>query len=311
MRGSRRFGITSYALRMTRQPDLSDLSLLVLVAETGSIGQAAARLDLSQPTVSRRMVALERSLRVQILSRSRRGTTLTPAGRVVVDWASSLLAAADDFTRSVQTLRERTDSAVSAAVSMTLAEHHAPRWLGQLRRRDPELTVSMTVANSTGVADAVEDGTAEIGFIESPTVRRGLRRCRLGTDKLAVAVAPGHPWARLDAVSAADLSGAALLVREPGSGTRETVEHALRRKHLPMTTGLEVASNTALKSAALAGIGPVAVSKLAVADELADGRLVQIAVPELELNRPLTAVWRREHELSRGAARLLTVARGR
>jgi DNA-binding transcriptional LysR family regulator len=292
-----------------RRPDLDDLAMLVLVAETGSIGRAAARLGLSQPSVSRRMTALERSLRVPLLYREPRGTTLTPAGKAVVDWAAVLLGAADDFTRSVQALRVQRAVAVRAAVSMTLAEHLAPRWLTTLRQSEPDAVVSLTVANSTEVAALVEAAHVDIGFVESPAVRRGLRRRRIGTDTLVVAVAPGHEWARSAAIPADTLAATPLLVREPGSGTRETIEHALDRAGLDLLPGLELASNTALKSAAVAGMGPVVVSALAVADELAAGRLVQVTVRDLDLGRPLSAIWRAGTDLSPSAAALLAAAR--
>lgn len=292
-----------------RRPDLDDLAVLVLVAETGSIGRAAARLGLSQPSVSRRMTGLERSLRVPLLYREPRGTTLTPAGKAVVDWATVLLGAADDFTRSVQALRVQRAVAVRAAVSMTLAEHLTPRWLTTLRQSAPDAVVSVTVANSTEVAALVEAAHVDIGFVESPAVRRGLRRRRIGTDTLVVAVAPGHEWAGPGSISARTLAATPLLVREPGSGTRETIEHALDRAGLELLPGLELASNTALKSAAVAGMGPVVVSALAVADELAAGRLVQVAVRGLDLSRPLQAIWRAGSTLSPSAAALLAAAR--
>lgn len=290
-------------------PDLDDLAVLVLVARVGSIGQAAAELGLSQPTVSRRMSGLERSLRVSLLHRSRRGTTLTPSGRVVVDWAATLLAAADDFRRSVHTLRDQASVTVRAAVSMTIAEHHAPDWLARLQARSPSTAVSLSVDNSTEVADQVEAGTVEIGFVESPTVRRGLHRRRVGWDRLVVAVAPAHEWASSRRpIAGTDLAAAPLLVREPGSGTRETIERAFARGALTLSPGLVMASNTALKSAAVAGLGAVVVSELALTTELSTGRLVEVDVVGLDLRRPLSAVWRRGSTLSPAAAALLDVA---
>lgn len=146
-----------------------DLRVLVLVAQTGSIGQAALELGLSQPSVSRRMAGLERALRVPLLTRSPRGTTLTPAGRVVVDWASTLLSAAEQFTRSVTTLHDQQAVTVRAAVSMTIAEHHAPGWVARVGQHAPDAVVSLMVHNSREVAELVESGDADIGFVESPT----------------------------------------------------------------------------------------------------------------------------------------------
>jgi DNA-binding transcriptional LysR family regulator len=293
----------------SRHPDLDDLELLLQVAKSGSIGRAAAERGLSQPTVSRRMSSLEGSLRVPLLARSRTGSTLTPTGRLIVDWASRLLAYSDDFTRSVGTLRDVRAATVRAAVSMTIAEHYAPIWLARLHARAPELDVALIVRNSAEVADCVESGQADVGFIESPTVRRTVRRQRFGWDSLAIAVAPEHPWADGPrTVSAQVLAAAKPLVREPGSGTRVTLEGALQRKGLALVPRIEMASNTALKAAAVAGMGAVVLSDVALAQEFSDGRLVQIEVPDLPLRRPLSVIWRHGEELSAGAVTLLQVA---
>ena len=241
---------------MTQRPDLAHLDALLLVAQKGSIGRAATELRMSQPNLSRQLSALETTLRVQLLHRSRQGSTLTPAGQVVADWAFALLGAADDFSRSVRALQQQTAASVRAAVSMTIAEHHASGWVAQLQRSSPHYVVSLMVHNSTEVAQLVESGAADIGFLESPTVRSSLRRRRIGWDDLAVAVPPGHDWATRSEVTAEELAATPLLLREEGSGTRETVERALNRRGLEASLGLVMASNTALRSAAVAGIGP-------------------------------------------------------
>ena len=294
---------------MSRRPDLEDLDILIRVARAGSIGQAAAELRLTQPSVSRRMARLERSLGVQLLQRSRRGTTLTQSGRVVVDWADGLLSASDDFSRSVDTLREQRAAALRAAVSMTIAEHLAPGWLARLPVHVNKEAISLVVSNSTEVADLVESGRVDIGFLESPSVRSSLGRRRFAWDRLVVAVPPDHEWAaRGQPVTAAMLAATPLLVREPGSGTRETIEAALARAGLLLQVGLALASNAALKSSALAGMGPVVLSELALEPETASGTLVALQVSDLDLRRPLSVVWRPNTGLSPPAAALLAVA---
>lgn len=295
---------------MTDYPDLADLALLVRVARTGSIGRAAAELVLPQPTVSRRMAALERRLGVRLLSRTTRGTTLTAPGRVVVDWAASLLAAADSFVSSVELLGDERQAGLRAALSMTVAEHYAPRWLTTLRDRHPGVIASITIANSTGVADLVRSGVVDVGVIESPQPPADLRRQRVGADRVTVAVVPDHPWAAAGRVGAAELATTPLLVREVGSGTRDTVERALHGAGLGMRVGLELASNTALKAAALQGLGPVVLSALSVQDEVARGQLVEVEVPGLSLTRPLTALSTPATDVSSGpVAALLAIAR--
>ena len=107
-------------------------------------------------------------------------------------------------------------------------------------------------------------------------------------------MAADHPWTQFPHISALDLSLTPLLVREAGSGTKDTIELALRRKGLRLLTGLQVASNTALKSAAIAGMGPAVISVATVADEVAHGQLFVVSVDDLHLSRPLSPIWRDE-----------------
>jgi DNA-binding transcriptional LysR family regulator len=295
---------------MTKYPDLAVLADLVLVARLGSIGQAATATSTSQPSMSRRMSALERSLGVSLLSRSRRGTTLTAQGRVVVDWADHLLDAAQQFNDSVHTLSEQTLGTVRVAVSMTIAEQYAPSWVARFRRTMPTAEVSLLVHNSSEVADLVDAGEVDVGFVESPTVRPSLQRRRIAWDQLMVAVEPGHPWARRRRpLSADEIATASLLVRESGSGARETLERALGEKGLRISAGLVMGSNTALKSAAMTGMGPVVLSERSLTAELEAGLLVRVPIEDLALRRPLTAVWRRNKRVTPGVSALIDVAR--
>lgn len=297
----------SYAERMSDAlPDLADLDLLVRIARAGSLGRVANELAVSQPGVSRRVVRLERALGLELLDRGPRGTALTPSGRVVVGWAEELLTSAREFGASVSAMRLRRKTSLRVAASMTVAEHLAPAWLARLRDQHPESTVSLSVHNSTEVTSLVEQGEADLGFVESPTVRGSLRRRRIAWDELLVVVRSDHPWARRRRpITAETLSAEPLLVREAGSGTRETVDEALRRAGLTLTPLQTLASNAALKSSALVGVGPAVLSGLSVENEVRSGQLVDVAVTGIDLRRPLSVVWRDGVRLPQTARELL------
>lgn len=278
---------------MTPAPDLDALALLVSVAETGSIGRAAARHDLTQPAVSLRLRALERQLRLVLLERSPSGSRLTAPGRTVVDWARPLLDAADAFDHSVSALADRHHDRLRLAASLTVADHLVPGWLVALHAALPDVAVSLQAVNSEHVAELVRAGDVDLGYVEGPGVPAGLRSRPVGGDELVTVTAPGHPWARRRApVSPEELAAAPLVVREIGSGTREALASALAAHGLPLRTGLELGSTAAIKAAVMAGDGVAVLSRLAVATDLEAGRLVAIAVAKLDLRRQFHAVWR-------------------
>lgn len=293
---------------MASIPDLADLQLLADVVTHGSIGAAAAAHGLSQPQASRRMTRLERQLGVPILIRSNRGTALTPAGKVVVDWATLLLSAAQNFSTSVAMLRTTQRHDMSVAVSMTIAEHRAPAWLADMAQHHPEVHLTVTVGNSSEVATLVREGKAALGFVETSARLPGLRRHWIGGDRLLVAVPLGHPWADRDGIGPSELAEAGVLVRETGSGTRDTLESALAAHGLTLTPGTTLASNAALKAAAAAGVGPVVLSELSLRPELAERRLVGVEVTGLDLGRDFWAVIRPHDTLPEAARAVMEAA---
>ncbi|MCU1598436.1 MAG: hypothetical protein JWQ47_2175 [Glaciihabitans sp.] len=298
------------------RPDELTLRLLLSVSENGSLTAASQALGMSQQAASSRIRLLERQVGTSLLARSARGSTLTPNGLLVAGWATDLLAASDVFHTSIAALRTDAGAEMSIASSLTIAEHLLPRWLVKLREqrgsRHESTTVEMIAANSVTVAERVRAGSALLGFIESPEIPEDLEHRRVASDELILVVHPEHPWARRGrAVSAADISAAALMTREPGSGTRLALEIALRDRPVPLVLSpscIELPSNAAIKASVAAGSGPAVLSVLAVADDLALGRLVRVRTRDLTIIRPLTAVWGRGTVLPSAALELLRIA---
>lgn len=292
-------------------PDLEVLDLLVSVAETGSLGQAARRHGISQPAASMRIGALERRLRLVLLERGPTGSRLTAAGATVVDWAMPVLDAARALVSGAAALLDAQGrEPLRIAASLTIADHLVPGWLVALRLREPEVRVALQVANTRTVVAAVRDGGADLGFVEGPHPPRGLRSRVIGTDELVTVVGPAHPWARRrQPLPLREVATTPLLMREQGSGTRDAVAEALGKICQPAPPAAELGSAAAIKAAAATGAAPAVLSRLMVANELADGRLV--AVPLLDpdaLRRQFRAIWHRDRPPSGPAVTLLAIA---
>jgi DNA-binding transcriptional LysR family regulator len=293
---------------MSALPDLDSLKLLVDVGELGSLGRAARLAGIAQPSASKRIAQLERRLGLPLLERTPRGSALTAEGRMIAGWAAQVLAAAHELVRAAQAVRHDGAAHLRVASSMTVAEYLVPRWLGELQNREPDVQVGLDVVNSADVAARVLAEEVELGFVEGPGVPDGLDSRVVGTDRLVVVVAPGHPWARRrTALRGAELAATPLVVREPGSGTRETLDVAFRST-FQASPRLELGSNSAVKGAAQAGAAPAVLSGYAVEAEVATGRLVEVPLTGVNLIRSLRAVWRRGRALTGPAATLLAVA---
>ena len=289
-----------------RWPDLVALDLLVSVAETGSIRQAALRNHVSQPAASVRIRELESTLGLRLVDRHTTGATLTPAGLAVVGWADKVLAAMRTLASSSRALRLDHDSQLRIAASLTVAEYLLPTWLAPLYNAPVPAAVSLRMANSDEVTALFARDEVDLGFVEGPNLPHGLQGRTVYRDELVVVVAPSHPWARRRSpLSPAMLAATPLVSREPGSGTRQVLVSALARHGLVPSVAVELASTTAIKAAVTSGLGPAVLSRLAVVDELADRRLMVVEASELRLSRSIRAVWKVRRELSPLAKQLL------
>lgn len=294
-------------------PELSALELFVTVAETGSLGQAAARHGISQPSASARIRSLEHHLGIQLLMRSTTGSRLTDAGLLISGWAREILEHAVALMESAGALRAEQQDRLRVTASLTIAEYLVPDWLVALRESTPQVQVGLQVTNSQTVLEGVRRGEYDLGFVETPSVPGDLHSTVVGRDRVVVVVTPSHPWARRRRpVEAVELASTPLLLRETGSGTRDTLEAALAEVAAQPLPLLVLGATAPLRSAVVAGIGPAVLSALAVADDLKAGRLVEVPVAaSLRLARRLRAVWPRGRQLPEPAMRMIQVARWR
>lgn len=285
--------------------DVESLRLLVDVHDLGSISAAARVAGLSQPAVSARVRAMESRWRLVLVERSPRGTVPTPEGTAVVAWARRVLHEVDAMRAGLAAMAHERRASLAVAASLTIAEYMVPRWLGELRTRCADIRPNLTVVNSEAVVALVRSGDADIGFIEGGRLPLDLATRSIGSDRLAVVAEPLHPWSRSgEVVDRHALAAEEFVMRERGSGTRSTFEHALGS--MPRLS-LEVSSTAALIGAALAGVGPAVVSARAVAAHLELGRLVEVR-HRLQLRRPLTAVWDSRRRYNDQAHLLLGIA---
>ncbi|MFN3255208.1 MAG: LysR family transcriptional regulator [Ilumatobacter sp.] len=287
-------------------PDLSALDLLRSVVELGSVSKAADAHRITQPSASSRIRTLERQLGLTVLDRSPTGSVPTPEGQMVAGWGADVLRAAERLASGVASLKAELSGLLRIAASYTIAEYVLPPWLDEFLEDRPGDSVTLDVTNSRAVIERLDAGAVDLGFVESPTVPTTMDQLVVGNDELIPVVSPRHRWAPRGAVGLDEFAHTPLVLREQGSGTREALERELRRLGCDApTSALDLGSISAVRIAVINGASPTVISRLAVADDLAAHRLVEIDVPGLTIQRELRAIWLRRATLPRLATTLL------
>lgn len=291
---------------------LEQLRIFVAVAERQHVTQAARALNLAQSAASHAIAALEGRHDTRLFHRVGRRIELTEAGRVFLAEARAVLARAQAAELALSEFGGLERGTLSIQASQTIAGYWLPRHLVAFRRAYPHIDIHLAVGNTAEVAAAVENGTAELGFVEGVVEAELFASTRVARDELVVVVGPEHPWVGRARLKPSDLAAADWVLREPGSGTRSVFETAMERFGIPARTlriQLELPSNEAVRAAVEAGLGATAISGSVAAPSIEAGLLHRagFCLPEREFH----VLRHRERYQSRAADALLELIAGR
>jgi DNA-binding transcriptional LysR family regulator len=289
---------------------LEQLRIFVAVAEREHVSAAARALPLAQSAVSAAVSALEARHGVLLFDRIGRRITLTEAGRALLAQARGILA---DVAEAEVTLGEygaAVRGALTIFASQTIAGYWLPAQLVAFRREHPKVDLKLVISNTTEAAKAVEEGRADVGFVEDIVHSERLASEPLAHDQLILVAAPSHPWAQRTKLTRQDLEAGEWVLREPGSGTRSAFERALARYGVErLAVALTLPSNESVRAAVEAGLGATALSASVAAPSLEAGFLAHIPL-EIE-TRTFSMLRRRARATSRVADALLATIRRR
>ena len=268
--------------------NLHHLRVFARVAEQGGFSRAAAVLRLSQPAVSKAVRELERQAEVPLFERAGRASRLTPAGEVLFARARELFAVEQSAEEELRALRGLEGGALRIGASTTVATYLLPPYLARFRGAHPGVALRVASANTRAILRALLERRLDVALVEGPVAHPRIDVVPWRDDELVVITPPSHPLAGRRSIRLADLAQEPFIVREPGSGTRNVAERALAGQRIAPLVVMQLASTEAIKQAVAAGLGLAIMSRFAVADQVALGRIAAVRVRGAALRRTLS-----------------------
>lgn len=290
---------------------LEQLRVFVAVAERQHVTRAAEVLHIAQSAASASIAALEGRHGAKLFHRVGRGIELTEAGTLFLVEARAVLARAEAAELVLSELGGLKRGTLAVQASQTIASYWLPRHLVAFRRAHPGIDIRLAVGNTTQVAAAIHDGSAELGFVEGAVDDPALESRAVARDQLVVVVGTGHPWAGCGAITPDQLAESDWVLREAGSGTRSVFEAALEGFGLlpsSLRVVLELPSNESVRAAVEAGMGATAISASVAAPSIEAGLLHQVGLTLPE--RDFHVLRHTERYRSRAADALLATIAG-
>lgn len=271
---------------------LRQLQVFVAVARRGSVSRAAEDLGLSQSATSTALGELEKQYQCQLFDRVGKALRLNELGLQLLPRASALL---DQAAEIEDLLQGQSDcGALSIGATLTIGNYLATLMIGNYMQQHADSRVQLAVHNTATIIQQVARFELDLGLIEGDCQHPDLVVQPWINDQLVVFCSPQHPLARKGSASIEELLQEAWILREHGSGTRDTFEQAMRHHLSRLNIRLELEHTEAIKRAVESGLGIGCISQLALREAFRRGSLVALATPELDLGRQFHFLWHRQ-----------------
>ncbi|MBK7356712.1 LysR family transcriptional regulator [Propionivibrio sp.] len=287
---------------------LRQIAVFVAVARQESVSLAAKELSLSQSATSTSLGELERLYETQLFDRVGKALRLNELGQSLLPQAVEFIERA---TAIEAVLEGRSGyGKLRIGATLTIGNYLATLIVADYLKRHPESAAQLQVHNTATIIDQVARYELDLGLIEGNCRHPELVVVPWVEDELVVFCAPTHRLARQGKASLAELAEEHWIVREPGSGTRETLDQALRHHHSELKVRLELEHTEAIKRAVEFGLGIGCISRLALREAFRRGSLVAIETPELDLLRYFQFLWHKRKFQTAGMQEFIALCRG-
>ncbi len=282
------------------------LEVFLAAANFQNITRAAESLAMSQSAASSALKELENQFDIQLFDRVGKRLQLNELGRLYRPKAESLLAQATELEQAFSKHSEV--GALKVGATLTIGNYLAVGVMAKYMNTPTRPKVSLEVANTSSIARRVRDFELDIGLIEGELQSPELEVIPWREDELTVFCSPSHPLARKQALTDEDLRQAVWIMREQGSGTRQSFERGMHGLLPDLNILLELEHTEAIKRAVEADLGIGCLSKVVLADAFKRGSLVPLSVPDYrKFDRQFYFILHKQKYRSAGIARWMSL----
>lgn len=277
--------------------NLQYLKSFYVTVKLNSISKAAQQLHLTQPGLSMQIQNLEKDLGVTLLIRSNKGVELTDAGKIVFDYADTILSMKDNIERDIRNLQHKKKELLLGSCK-ALGEYALPCSIYVYKQEYKDVDINLEINNTEEVINKLLDRSINIGIIHGNTNAKNIKTELIATDPLVLVTS--LPILK-DKITIDEFKKLPLILREKGSGTYKAIKDALMIKDISiddLNIIYELNSMEAIKASVLSGKGISFIQELSIKRNLKDGDLREIKIDGLEINSRFYIAYRADYDLN-------------
>jgi DNA-binding transcriptional LysR family regulator len=237
------------------QFDLTDLRLFVLIADEGNMTRAAERQHLSLAAASARIKSLEAQSGLSLFYREARGVRLTPPGEAFLYHARGVLRQAEQLRTDLQEYGGGLRGHLRVFANTTAVTDFLPEILPGFLSANPKINIDLQEKPNAEIARGVLDGRADIGIVAGKVDTLGLQAIHFSTDRLVLATAKNHRFARRKKIAFAETLDEDAVGMQYGSTLQTFLSQVTDALGKPMKLRIQLSSFDGMCRMIGAGVG--------------------------------------------------------
>jgi DNA-binding transcriptional LysR family regulator len=277
---------------------LRQLRAIEAISNHGKIVSAAKVLGLTAPAVTIQLREVEEDAGVALFDRTSDGMRPTAAGLAFIDAAQAIQERLRVLRDEIDAIKGLRAGSLKLGVVST-AKYFAPSLMAAFMKKHPDIDMRLIVGNRAEIIESLKKHEVDIALMGRPPKDVPVDAAAFGDHPLVIIGPPEHPLAKTRDISKERIAQENFLIREPGSGTRISLEIFLSEFPGRLDDlGVEMGSNETIKQAVMAGLGIAFISAHTIASEVESGRLVILDVAGMPIRRQWFAVVRSDRSMS-------------
>lgn len=281
--------------------DLWQLHIFCKVVDLRSFSRAGRAVHLSQPTVSSHIKDLEDHFDCRLIDRLAKEALPTKAGRLLYRYAKRMISLRDEVESAMSEFKGKVKGSLDLGGSTIPGAFVLPAIVGAFTTRFPEVSVSLSIADTQQIIEAILSGNLELGVVGAVSTHASIVQTHLVEDEMCLVVPADHRWSNRHRVTTKQLFTVPFILREQGSGTLKSIQTSFSEAGLifnDLKVVARIGSTEAIRQAIKNRMGVSILSSIAVSDDVAAGRLKTLTIDGLNLRRAFYLTHHRHRSLS-------------
>src|SRR5262245_61056725 len=289
--------------------DLAQLEIFLSIADEKSFSRAAEKMLRTQPALSIAIKRLEEELGETLFDRSSKSGTMTEAGKILYSYAQKMINLRDEAKDSISELRGMFRGRLTIGANESTSLYVLPSLLLEYRKRHPQIKIEVSRNVSEKIPLEVVERNLDFGFLSYDPMNPALQSIEVHRDELTLVVPPGHQFVGRKQVTVKELGEEQFVAHNVKTPSRSRIFDLFAQHRTPLNICIELATLETIKEFVRRNAGIAILPKLSVQGDIESGRLIEVPVKGMKIEKILRLIYRRETSLSHAAKSFLDLVK--